>query len=110
MVNIISYNINGIRAAIRKDLFSWLKNYNPDIVCFQEIKANEEQFDSSIFKELGYYNYWYPAKKKGYSGVSILTKVPPKKIEYGTSINYIDIEGRVLRVDFDDFSVISFSS
>ena len=53
MVNIISYNINGIRAAIRKDLLSWLKNYNPDIVCFQEIKANEEQFDSSIFKELG---------------------------------------------------------
>ena len=50
MVNIISYNINGIRAAIRKDLISWLKNYNPDIVCFQEIKANEEQFDSSIFK------------------------------------------------------------
>ena len=51
MVNIISYNINGIRAAIRKDLFSWLKNYNPDIVCFQEIKANEEQFDSSIFPQ-----------------------------------------------------------
>ena len=89
MVNIISYNINGIRAAIRKDLFSWLKNYNPDIVCFQEIKANEEQFDSSIFKELGYYHYWYPAKKKGYSGVGIISKKEPKNIVYGLSLIHI---------------------
>ena len=107
MVNIISYNINGIRAAIRKDLFSWLKNYNPDIVCFQEIKANEEQFDSSIFKELGYYHYWYPAKKKGYSGVGIISKKEPKNIVYGTGIEYMDNEGRNLRIDFDNFSVMS---
>lgn len=107
MINIISYNINGIRAAIRKDLFSWLKNYNPDIVCFQEIKANEDQFDSSIFKELGYYSYWYPAKKKGYSGVGIISKIKPKKIVYGVGIDYMDCEGRNLRVDFDNFSVMS---
>ena len=107
MVNIISYNINGIRAAIRKDLFSWLKNYNPDIVCFQEIKAHEEQFDSSIFKELGYYHYWYPAKKKGYSGVGIISKKEPKNIVYGTGIEYMDNEGRNLRIDFNNFSVMS---
>ena len=107
MINIISYNINGIRAAIRKDLFSWLKNYNPDIVCFQEIKANEDQFDSSIFKELGYYSYWYPAKKKGYSGVGIISKIKPKNIVYGVGIDYMDCEGRNLRVDFDKFSVMS---
>ena len=103
MVNIISYNINGIRAAIRKDLFSWLKNYNPDIVCFQEIKANEEQFDSSIFKELGYYHYWYPAKKKGYSGVGIISKKEPKNIVYGTGIEYMDNEGRNLRLTLTIF-------
>ena len=107
MINIISYNINGIRAAIRKDLFSWLKNYNPDIVCFQEIKANEDQFDSSIFEELGYYSHWYPAKKKGYSGVGIISKIKPKNIAYGVGIDYMDCEGRNLRVDFDKFSVMS---
>ena len=107
MVKIISYNVNGIRAAIKKGFVSWLKNEQPDIICLQEIKANKDQFDHEIFSSLGYKNFWHSAEKKGYSGVSILTKVPPKKIEYGTSINYIDIEGRVLRVDFDDFSVIS---
>ena len=107
MINIISYNINGIRAAIRKDIFFWLKNYNPDIVCFQEIKANEDQFDSSIFEELGYYSYWYPAKKKGYSGVGIISKIKPKNIAYGVGIDYMDCEGRNLRVDFDKFSVMS---
>ena len=107
MVKIISYNVNGIRAAIKKGFVSWLKNEQPDIICLQEIKANKDQFDHEIFSSLGYKNFWHSAEKKGYSGVSILTKVPPKKIEYGTSMNYIDIEGRVLRVDFDDFSVMS---
>ena len=74
MLNIVSYNVNGIRAALRKDFLDWLETFNPDIVCLQEIKANQDQFDSSIFNKLGYYNYWFSAEKKGYSGVAILSK------------------------------------
>ena len=65
MIKILSYNINGIRAALRKNLLDWIKDYNPDIVCFQEIKANDDQFDKSLFADLGYYNYWFSAQKKG---------------------------------------------
>ena len=101
MLNIVSYNINGIRAALRKDFLGWLKVFNPDIVCLQEIKANTDQFDSSVFDELGYYNYWFSAQKKGYSGVGILSKIKPNNIEYGTGIDYMDFEGRNLRADFD---------
>ena len=106
-IKIISYNVNGIRSAIRKDLLSWIKLSNPDIVCFQEIKANPNQFDTSLFTKLGYYNYWFPAQKKGYSGVGIISKIKPENIQYGTGIDFMDFEGRNLRVDFKNFSVMS---
>ena len=107
MIKILSYNINGIRAALRKNLLDWIKEYDPDIVCFQEIKANEDQFDKSLFSDLGYYNYWFSAQKKGYSGVGIITKIKPENVIYGTGIDYMDFEGRNLRVDFKKFSVMS---
>ena len=107
MIKILSYNINGIRAALRKNLLKWIKDYDPDIVCFQEIKANEDQFDKSLFSDLGYYNYWFSAQKKGYSGVGIITKIKPENVIYGTGIDYMDFEGRNLRVDFKKFSVMS---
>ena len=107
LIKILSYNINGIRAALRKNLLEWLKDYNPDIVCFQEIKANEDQFDKSKFTDLGYHSYWFSAQKKGYSGVGIITKMKPLNVEYGTGIDYMDFEGRNLRIDFKDFSVMS---
>lgn len=107
MLNIVSYNVNGIRAALRKNFLGWLETFNPDIVCLQEIKANQDQFDSSIFNKLGYYNYWFSAEKKGYSGVAILSKIKPNKIEYGTGIDYMDFEGRNIRLDFDNFSIMS---
>ena len=107
MIKILSYNINGIRAALKKDLLNWIKDYDPDIVCFQEIKANEDQFDKSLFSDLGYYNYWFSAQKKGYSGVGIITKIKPENVTYGTGIDYMDYEGRNLRVDFKKFSVMS---
>ena len=106
-MKIISYNINGIRAALKKNLIKWIESETPDIICFQEIKANKEQFDFEIFNSLGYYNFWFSAQKKGYSGVAILSKIEPKKIKYGTGINHIDFEGRVIRADFEKFSVIS---
>ena len=107
MIKIISYNLNGIRAALKKNLINWIEDVNPDILCFQEIKAMKDQIPIEGFEKLGYNHYWYSAKKKGYSGVAILTKRKPKNITYGTGINHIDEEGRVIRTDYNKFSVIS---
>ena len=107
-MKIVSYNVNGIRAALKKGLIDWLKATDADVVCFQETKAQPEQIDNSIFENIGYnYCYWYSAEKKGYSSVGILCKSKPKHIEYGTGIDYMDREGRNLRVDFEDVSVMS---
>jgi exodeoxyribonuclease III len=107
-MKIISYNVNGIRAAINKGFLDWLKSANPDVICLQEIKALQEQLDLDLFVEAGYtYNYWFSAQKKGYSGVAILSKIKPNHVEYGTGIASMDFEGRNLRVDFDGFSVMS---
>ena len=107
-MKIISYNVNGIRAAIKKGFIEWLTAANPDVICLQEIKAQEEQLDLSLFEEAGYkYNYWYSAQKKGYSGVALLCKEKPNTIVYGTGIETMDFEGRNLHVDFDSISVMS---
>ncbi|GAA4294701.1 exodeoxyribonuclease III [Aestuariibaculum suncheonense] len=107
-MKIISYNVNGIRAAISKGFLDWLRSANPDVICLQEIKALKEQLDVNLFEELGYkYNYWFSAEKKGYSGVAILSKIEPKHVEYGTGIASMDAEGRNLRADFDGLSVMS---
>ncbi len=107
-MKIISYNVNGIRAAVRKGFLDWVQQANPDVVCLQEIKANPEQLKLDDFQEAGYpYHYWYPAQKKGYSGVAILSKHKPLHIEYGTGIDYMDFEGRTIRADFENFSIIS---
>lgn len=106
-MKIISYNVNGIRAAFTKDFIGWLSVANPDIICFQESKANETQIDTQSFENLGYQTYWYSAQKKGYSGVGIATKVQPKNIVYGCGIEDYDNEGRIIRADFEDFSIIS---
>ncbi|MCK4637974.1 MAG: exodeoxyribonuclease III [Bacteroidales bacterium] len=107
MKRIISYNVNGIRAALRKGLIDWLKEVNPDIVCLQEIKAQNEQIPVFDFVEAGYINFWFPAKRKGYSGVAILTKTEPDKMVYGMGIEKYDDEGRFLRADYGDISVVS---
>lgn len=107
-MTIISYNVNGIRAAIRKGFLDWIQQANPDVICLQEIKAQPEQLDLSDFEKAGYpYHYWYPATKKGYSGVAILSKTKPNNVQYGTGIEHMDHEGRCIRADFDDFSVMS---
>ena len=107
-MKIISYNVNGIRAALKKDFIGWLKAANPDVVCLQEIKAMKEQLDLSVFEDAGYvYNYWFSAQKKGYSGVAILSKIKPNHVAYGTGIASMDFEGRNIRADFDGVSVMS---
>lgn len=90
-----------------KDWIKWLKSINPDVVCLQEIKAQPDQLDLSVFEALGYKTYWYPAQKKGYSGVALFSKKEPDHVEYGCGIPKYDDEGRILRADFGDFSVLS---
>ena len=107
-MRIISYNVNGIRAAISKGFIEWLQHSNPDIICLQEIKATEDQVPYLDIEMAGYpYQYYFPATKKGYSGVAILSKVKPNNIVFGTGIEHMDYEGRNLRVDFDELSVMS---
>lgn len=107
-MKIISYNVNGIRAAISKGFIDWLQHANPDVICLQEIKANEDQIPVEDIKNAGYpFQYYFSAIKKGYSGVAILCKTEPKNIVFGTGIEHMDFEGRNLRVDIDDLSVMS---
>lgn len=106
-IKILTYNVNGIRAALNKGLAAVLKREDAEIVCFQELKALPEQIDESVFRELGYECYWFSAQKKGYSGVGILSKLKPNTIVYGCNHELFDYEGRVIRLDFDSFSVIS---
>jgi exodeoxyribonuclease-3 len=107
MARIITYNVNGIRAAMGKGLIEWMKVAKPDILCVQEIKANPDQVGVFEFEELGYHHYWYPAQKKGYSGVAIFSKTKPDNVVYGCGIAEYDFEGRVIRADYGDTSVIS---
>lgn len=107
-MKIISYNVNGIRAAMKKGFIDWLIFEQPDVICVQEIKALQEQIDIEALEKIGYkYNYWYSAQKKGYSGVGIISKQKPNGVLYGTGIPEMDFEGRNLRLDFDQFSVMS---
>ncbi|MES2591156.1 MAG: exodeoxyribonuclease III [Bacteroidota bacterium] len=107
MTKIITYNLNGIRSAMNKGLLDWLKAANPDILCVQEIKAEPGQLDLTIFENAGYHHYWYPAQKKGYSGVAIFSKLKPDHVQYGCGIPHYDFEGRVIRADYGDVSVLS---
>lgn len=107
-MKILSYNVNGIRAAITKGFLDWLQAANPDVICLQEIKATQDQIPVLEITAAGYpYQYYFSAEKKGYSGVAILCKTEPKQIVFGTGIDYMDKEGRNVRVDFDDVSVMS---
>ncbi len=107
-MKIVSYNVNGIRAALSKGFLDWLQSVDPDIICLQEIKAMRDQLELSLFEAAGYkYHYWFSAEKKGYSGVAILAKTAPDHVELGTGIDYMDVEGRNIRADFNGVSVMS---
>jgi len=104
---ILSYNVNGIRAAVSKGLLGFFEENNPDIICLQETKAQPGQMHEVAFNDLGYYFNAHSAEKKGYSGVAILSKDKPRHVEFGIGNGKIDVEGRVIRADFDDYTVIS---
>lgn len=107
-MKIISYNVNGIRAALKKGFLDWLEAASPDVLCLQETKAHKDQLDLSLFEAAGYpYHYWFSAQKKGYSGVAVLCKTKPAEVVYGTGIDYMDFEGRNLLVRYPEISIMS---
>lgn len=106
-MRIVSYNVNGLRSAMTKGFTEWLKTDPADIICLQEIKAHKDNVDYRQFEELGYEHYWYPAEKKGYSGVAVLTKIAPDNVQYGNGFMQSDAEGRVIRLDFGDVTLIN---
>ncbi|MEK7487302.1 MAG: exodeoxyribonuclease III [Planctomycetota bacterium] len=103
MISIYSWNVNGIRAILKKDFENWVKQTQPDILCLQETKATEDQVSPSITEILKYDGYWSSAEKKGYSGVATFCKSKPLKVETGLGIAKFDNEGRVVRTEFLDF-------
>ena len=106
-MKIISYNLNGIRAAMGKDLAGWLSDQNADVFCIQESKAQPDQVDVSPFEELGYTAHWHSAEKKGYSGVITFTKATPDKVEIGCGHELYDNEGRVIRTDIGELTILN---
>jgi exodeoxyribonuclease-3 len=106
-MKIISFNINGIRASIKKGLIQWIKKVNPDILCIQETRISKHQTPIDMLQQIGYESYWSFSKKKGYSGVAILTKKTPEKIIYKTFIPVIDEEGRFISIIYKKYAIIN---
>ncbi len=106
-MKLISYNVNGIRAALKRGFLDWLVTTNADVIALQEVKSTLDQINPAVFEDLGYEVYWHAAEKKGYSGVATLSRVTPKQVHYGMGKEKFDMEGRVLRLDFEGFSFIN---
>jgi exodeoxyribonuclease III len=106
-MNITTWNINGIRAGLQKGIDHWVQEFQPDVLCFQEIKARAEQFDPSAFTNLGYECVWNSAERPGYSGVGVLFKILPEKIAFGLGDPKFDNEGRVIRLSFNEFELFN---
>ncbi len=108
-MKIFTYNVNGIRSAMNKNFLAWLQATDADIICLQEIKVDPSNIPQEIalLEQMGYHHFWFPAVKKGYSGTAIFSKIKPNHVEYGCGNEQFDAEGRVIRADFDNFSVMS---
>ena len=107
-MKILSWNVNGLRAAERKGFSRKLRSHNPDIMCIQETRAKIEQLPKKLQDPKGYFAYFNVAKKKGYGGVTVFTKIKPKKVETKLGIKRFDNEGRILKLTFKDFILINF--
>lgn len=106
-MRIISYNVNGIRAAIKKGFIDWLKTDPADIICLQETKATHADIDVKVLEDLGFEHHWFSAEKKGYSGVAVFTKIKPIAVKIGSGFEMSDFEGRVIEVQFGDIKLIN---
>lgn len=106
-MRIISYNVNGIRAAIKKGFIDWLQTHPADVICLQETKAHKGDVDYSKIEAMGFETYWFSAEKKGYSGVAVFTKIKPDNVQFGNGVMQSDAEGRVIRLDYGDITLIN---
>ena len=102
-MKLLSWNVNGIRAAVKKGFLEYLEDENPEIICIQETKAHKEQLTSEILEDHGYFTYWHSGEKKGYSGVATFCKEEPLYIQEGIGIKKYDDEGRVLITEHNKF-------
>jgi len=102
-VRILSWNVNGIRAAFKKGLLNWFSKEKPDILCVQETKATKEQLPDDLINVDGYASYFSSAERKGYSGTATYTKINPAEVKNGIGVKKFDSEGRFLVTDFSDF-------
>lgn len=103
-MKLISWNVNGIRACVNKNFMEFFNEVDADMFCLQETKLQENQIDLQLD---GYYQYWNYAKKKGYSGTAIFTKVEPLSVSYGIGMEEHDQEGRVITLEFEDFHLVT---
>jgi exodeoxyribonuclease III len=106
-MRIISYNVNGIRAAIKKGFIEWLQTDPADIICIQETKASRDDVNYKLINDLGYHDYWFSAQKKGYSGVAVFTRIKPDNVIVGNGHSASDDEGRVIQLDFGSTRLIN---
>lgn len=106
-MKILSWNVNGIRAICKKGFVEWLEEYSPDILCVQETKAMEEQVPKELMELDGYYKYFVSAERKGYSGVAVFSKIEPKSVKNGFGIEKFDSEGRIIILEFEEFTLIN---
>ncbi|MBO0933104.1 exodeoxyribonuclease III [Fibrella aquatilis] len=106
-MRLVTYNVNGIRAAIKNGLIDWLREQPADVLCFQEVKATHDVVDLAPFEALGYSYHWHAAEKKGYSGVATFSKLPADYAVLGCGLTHYDCEGRILRTDFGDVTVLN---
>lgn len=106
-MRIISYNVNGIRAAVKKGFLDWLQTDPADIICVQETKASRDDVNYAAINALGYNDYWFSAQKKGYSGVAVFTRIKPDNIVVGNGHSPSDDEGRVIQLDFAETKLIN---
>jgi len=104
-MKLISWNVNGIRAVIKKGFYDFISEYEPDILCLQEIKANKEQVDLQLIDYP--YQYWNSADKKGYSGTAIFSKIKPLNVKNDLGICKHDTEGRVITAEFKDYFLVT---
>lgn len=104
---IYSWNVNGIRAVLKKGFLDWVEQTSPDILCLQETKANTDQLEASTVDPPGYHAYWNSAERKGYSGVCVWTKKKPTAVHSGMGVPEFDTEGRCLRLEFSKFDLLN---
>lgn len=106
-MRILTYNVNGLRSAIKKGFMDWLQTDPADVICLQEVKALSTEIDLAALESMGYCTHWFPAQKKGYSGVAIISKPTPDQVFLGDGREQSDFEGRVIRADYGDLTLIN---